>query len=195
MFFLFAGETARVILTVAGDEKINRSTLALDLLSEDGKRLGSAIVSPGRTSGAHFTASFNPPSVPFTLKLKGKTKKGYNFERLSHNVVQPSLFIIRVLYASNEYTIPAGGRTFVMFRVHNNGPPDSFDIRVKDNLNYFQYLRGSPVSVRKRSRGFFSFIMRAPASAPRGKGDEVVVSATSRKSKKTVSQVVRLMVV
>ena len=138
MFFLFAGETARVILTVAGDEKINRSTLALDLLSEDGKRLGLAIVSPGRTSGAHFTASFNPPSVPFTLKLKGKTKKGYNFERLSHNVVQPSLFIIRVLYASNEYTINAGGRTFVMFRVHNNGPPDSFDITLDEKMDLHQ---------------------------------------------------------
>lgn len=62
-----SGETAQVILTVAGNEKINRSALTLELLSEDGKPLGSAIVSPGRTSGAHFTASFNPPSVPFTL--------------------------------------------------------------------------------------------------------------------------------
>ena len=130
LFVVFAGEKAHVILTVAGNEKMDRSTLALDLLSEDGKRLGSAIVSPGRTSGAHFTASFNPPAVPFTLKLKGMTKKGYKLERLSHNVVQPSLFIIRVLYVSNEYTIPAGGRTFVMFRVHNNGPNDIFDIRV-----------------------------------------------------------------
>ena len=43
-------------------------------------------------------------------------------------MAQPSLFIIRVLFGSNEYTIPAGGQTFVMITVHNNGPSDFFDI-------------------------------------------------------------------
>ena len=93
--FLVTGEKANVIITVAGNEKINKKTLKLDLLREDGALIGQALVSPRGTSGAHFTSSFDPPSVPFTLKLKGKTKKGYNFERLSHNVVQPSPFIIR----------------------------------------------------------------------------------------------------
>ena len=93
--FLFAGEKANVIITVSGNEKINKKTLKLDLLRKVGALTVQALVSPRGTSGAHFTSSFDSTSVPFTLKLKGKTKKGYNFERLSHNVVQPSPFIIR----------------------------------------------------------------------------------------------------
>ena len=151
-------------------------------------------MSPRGASGAHFTSSFDPPSVPFTLKLKGKTTKGYYFERLSHNVVQPSPFIIRVLYARNEYTLPAGRSTSVTFTLHNNGMYQGFDIKVKDRLKYFRYLRRSTIFVPRRRRSFFTFIMRAPASAPRGKGDEVVVSVTGRKSKRTVREAVRLMV-
>lgn len=189
------GEKANVIITVAGNEKINKRTLKLDLLRENGALIGQALVSPRGTSGAHFTSSFDPPSVPFTLKLRGKTKNGYNFERLSHNVVQPSPFILRVLRARNEYTIPVGRSTSVTFTLHNNGMYQGFDIKVKDRLKYFRRLRRSTVFVPRGRRSFFTFIMKAPSSAPRGKGVEVVVSVTGRKSKRTVREAVRLMVV
>ena len=91
-----------VILTVAGANKIHKKSLSLDLMSMDDRRLGTAAVTPHGSSGAHFSATFSPPSAPFKLKFKGMTKKGYSFERLSRNAVHPSHALIRVLYVRNE---------------------------------------------------------------------------------------------
>ena len=123
-----------VILTVAGANKINKTSLSLDLMSMDGRRLGRAAVIPHGSSGAHFSAAFSPPSARFKLKLKGLTKKDNSFERISHNTVHPSHALIRVLYARNEYTIPAGGSGFVMFVVYNTGATEIFDIKFSNSL-------------------------------------------------------------
>ncbi|XP_068757745.1 uncharacterized protein [Montipora capricornis] len=187
-------ETARVVITVAGNAKINRNTLKLDLISEDGRRLTTATVTPRGRSGAHFSANFSCPAVPFALKLRGKTKKGYNFQRRSHNIVHPSNTLIRVIYARNDYTIPAGRSSLVTFLMHNNGPKETFDIKAKDRLKYVQHLRRSSITVRQRRTSFFSVVLKAPLSASPGKGDELLVTAKGRKSKKTVSLLVRLMV-
>ena len=164
-------------------------------MSKAGNRLGTTTVTSHGTSGAHFSASFIPPSVPFKLKLRGKTEKGYSFERNSRNIVHPSHALIRVLYARNEFTIPAGKSGFVMFLVYNTGPTEVFDIKIKDRLNYVHRLLRSSITVRQGRKSFFSVSFRAPSSAKRGKGDEVLATITGRTSKKTVGHVVRLMVV
>lgn len=184
-----------VIVTIAGSNKINKNGLNLDFMSKNGRRLGTAAVTPRGTSSAHFTSSFTPPSVPFKLKLRGKTKAGYNFERTSRNIVHPSHALIRVLYARNEFTVPAGGRGFVVFVVHNTGPTEMFDIKVKDRLKLVRRLRRSYIIVRRDRQSFFSVTFKAPRSAVRGKGDEVLATITGRKSKKTVGHVVMLMIV
>lgn len=184
-----------VILTVAGADKISKTSLSLDLMSMDERRLGTAAVTPHGSSGAHFSATFTPPSAPFKLKLKGMTKKGYSFERNSHKTVHPSHALIRVLYARNEYTIPAGGSGFVMFVVYNTGATEIFDIKVKDRLKYVAHLRRTSITVRQGRKSFFSVTFKAPSSAPRGGSDEVLATITGRTSKKTVGHVVRLMVV
>jgi len=189
------GQKALVIITVAGAKTVNKKTLNLDFMSKDGKRLGTTTVTPRGTNGAHFSASFIPPSVPFKLKLRGKTQKGYSFERNSRNMVHPSHALIRVLYARNEFTIPAGRRGFVMFVVYNTGPTERFDIKVKDRLKYVSRLRRSSITVRQGRKSFFSVFFQAPSSAERGKGDDVLATITGRTSKKTVGHVVRLMVV
>lgn len=195
IYFCLIGKKAVVILTVAGANKINKKSLSLDLMSMDEKRLIRAAVIPHGSSGAHFSASFTPPSEPFKLKLRGKTKKGYSFERNSHSTVHPSHALIRVLYARNEYTIPAGGSGFVMFVVYNTGPTEIFDIKVKDRLKYVAHLRRTSITVRQGRKSFFSVTFKAPSSAPRGGSDEVLATITGRTSKKTVGHVVRLMVV
>lgn len=163
-------------------------------MSKDGKRLGTTTVTPRGTIGAHFSASFIPPSVSFKLRLRGKTQKGYNFERNSHNVVHPSHALIRVLYARNEFILPAGGSGFVVFVVYNNGPTEIFDVKVKDRLKYVSHLRRTSITVRQGRKSFFSVTFSAPSSAERGKGEEVLATITGHTSKKTVGQVVRLMV-
>ena len=187
------GKKAVVILTVAGANKINKNSLSLDLMSMDERGLKTAAVTSHGSSGAHFSATFTPPAEPF--KLKGMTNKGYNFERLSRNAVHASHALIRVLYARNEYTIPAGGNGFVMFVVYNTGATEIFDIKVKDRLKYVAHLRRSYITVRQGRKSFFSVSFKAPSSAPRGGSDEVLATITGRTTKKTVGHVVRLMVV
>ena len=149
---------------------------------------------PRGTSGAQFSASFSCPAVPFIMKLRGKTNRGFNFERMSHNIVHPSNTLIRVIYARNDYTIPAGRSSLVTFLMHNNGPKETFDIKAKDRLKSVQHLRRSSITVRQRRTSFFSVVLKAPLSASPGKGDELLVTAKGRTSKKTVSLLVRLMV-
>ena len=186
---------AVVILTIAGVKKINDNSLSVDLMSKDGKRLGTTTTKPHGTSGAHFSATFTPPSVPFMLKLKGKTKKGLSFERYSRNPVHPSHALIRVLYARNDYTVPARGSGFVMFVVYNTGRTERFDISVKDRLKFAAPLRRPFITARKDRRNFFSVTFKAPSSASRGTHNEVLVTITGRTSKTTVGHVVRLLVV
>ena len=161
----------------------------------NGRRLGTAPVTARGRSNAHFSASFDSPSVPFRLKLRGTTKKGNRFERYSRNIVHPSHALIRVLYARNEFTIPAGGSGYVLFVVHNTGPTEMFDIKITNRLKLVHHLRRSSFTVRRGRRSYISVTFKAPSSVEAGKGAEVLATVTGRTSKKTVGHVVRLMIV
>ena len=160
----------------------------------NGKLLGTAPVKPVGTSGAHFSASFTPPSVDFKLMLKEKTKKGNQFERNSHSVAKPSTLLIRVAYAKEECTVPAKGNGFVMFIVHNNGPTEVFDIHAKDTEKLQSTLTRSTITVRKGRTSFFSVSFKAKSPASPGGTDAVRVTVTGKTSKTTANQVVTLMV-
>lgn len=164
-------------------------------MSKKGKRLGTVQLIPRGKRSAHFSASFTPPSSPFKLKLRGKTKRGYSLERSSRSIVHPSHALIRVVYARNEFTVPAGGRGFVLFVVYNTGRTERFDIKIKNTMGFVHYLRRSSIFVRQGRKNYFSVTFRAASSAKRGKGGEVLATITGQTSKKTVGQVVRLMVV
>lgn len=164
-------------------------------MSQDGKRLHTATAKPHGTKGVHFSASFIPPTVAFMLKVKGKTKTGRVFERYGRNTVYPSHALIRVQYARNEYTVPAGGSGFVMFVAYNNGRTESFAISVKDHLKFAVPLRRSTITVHKDRKRFFSVRFKAPRSATRGAQNDVLVTITGRTSKTTAGHAVRLMVV
>lgn len=181
-------------MIVTEAEKLDGASLAVTLLSMDGKPLGTASVKPVGTSGAHFSASFTPPSVPFRLMLKGKTKRGNKFQRNSHTVAKPSNVLIRVSYAKEEYTVPAKGNGFVMFIVHNNGPTEVFEIDVKDTERFHPTLTRSTITVRKGRKSFFSVSFKAKSPASPGGADAVLVTVTGRTSKTTSGHVVTLMV-
>lgn len=189
------GQKALVIITVAGAEKINKNALHLDWTNNEGKRFGTVPLVPRGKGSAHFSASFTPPSSPFKLKLRGKTKRGYSLERSSRRIVHPSHALIRVLYAKNEFTVPAGGRGFVLFVVYNTGPTEKFDIKIKNTMGFVHNLRRSSILVRRGRKSYFSVTFRAGSAAKRGKAGEVLATIKGQTSKKTVGQVVRLMVV
>ena len=186
-----------VILTVAGSNKINSRSLTLDLMSMDGRRLSTTTVTPQGSSGAHFSASFTPPSAPFKLKLRGTTKEGNSFERKSHNTVHPSHVLIRVVWASNDYTIPTTGISWkiVSFTVHNRGPGDVFDVQVKNLKFVSPHNFPKSIPVFQGSEYFFSVEFTPPSSSARGENEVMLLTLTGRTSGKTFRKFVRLMII
>lgn len=171
------------------------SSLSLEILGEVGKALKTATVRPVGTGGAHFSASFITPSVPFKLQLKGKTKKNYDFERNSQSTVIPSHVVVRVLYARNEFTVPKSSYEYVMFFVYNTGATEVFDYKVKNTskLKAQIYSRSSAVVFQNRL-AFFAVRFTATPSAVPGAADNVLVTVTGRTTKVSDSHLVSLMV-
>ena len=190
-----AGKSAHTILIVKASDKIRDTSLSLEFLTEDGKVLSTTSVSPVGKSGAHFSASFSTPTVPFRLKLRGKTKKNYDFERSSRSIVHPSHALVRVLYARHEFTVPIRGRELVIFFVYNSAATEIFDLKVKDSSKFNALVLSSAVRVYKDRSGFFFVYFSAKSTATSGAADNVIVTATGRTSKVSVNHVFSLMVV
>ncbi|KAL9985054.1 hypothetical protein ACROYT_G007411, partial [Oculina patagonica] len=149
-----AGKSAHAILIVRATDKIRSTSLILEILSKDDKVLSNTTVTPIGTSGAHFMASFATPTVPFKLKLRGKTKKNFNFERNSANIVHPSRVLVRVLYARSEFTVPIRGRGLVIFFVYNTDSTEIFKFKVEDSSTFDATVLRPQVRVYKNRSGF-----------------------------------------
>lgn len=188
------GKPAHVILIVRAVNKIQPASLNLDIVEEDGKVLSTASVLPVGTSGAHFSATFSTPTVPFKLQLKGKTKKNFDFERNSQHTVTPSHVVVKVLYARNEFTVPKSGNEFTMFFAYNTGATEVFDFKVKSTSNFKAQSSRSSARIYRDRLAFFSARFTATPSAVRGAADRVLVTVTGRTTHVTASYLVSLMV-
>ena len=182
-------------MIIRGTDKINRTSLNLEIASKDGTVLGNTSVNLIGKSGDHFWARFPTPTVPFKLKLKGKTKKNYDFERNAGNIVHPSHAVVRVLYARNEFTVPLRGRSLVLFFVYNTGSKEIFDFKVKDSSTFNVSVYRPAVRVYTNRSGFFRAMFSAKPTATTGDTDSVLVTATGRTSKVSVNHMFSLMVV
>ena len=180
---------------MAGSEKVDTSSVCLELITTDGTRISDVTLQT--RDNIHFTASITPRSgQPFKLKLKGTTLGGNSFERISRQTIKPTTAVLRGKYASNDYTLPLGTITIVHFQLCNFGASEYFDVKVvKDKLGYV-------VTPNVRSRRVFKgrctiLSIRARATSPQDveKTNTVFLIAKGRTSKVVVSQAVRLFVV
>ena len=176
-------------------DRIRSTPLSVDILSEDGTVLNTTSVSPVGTSGAHFSALFYTPTVPFRLRLRGKTKRNFDFERSSRNIIHPSHVLVGVLYTRGEFTVPIRGRELVTFFVYNTASPETFEFKVKESLVFDALVSIPAVRVHKNRSGFFFVYFSAKSTATSGAADNVIVTATGRTSKVTVNHMFSLMVV
>ena len=100
-FFPFLGKRNKVVITVAGSEKVIPSSLRLDLITPEGTKISDVTLQTA--DRVHFTSSFTPRvSQPFKFKLRGTTRGGNAFERISHQTIKPTTVVLRGKYASNE---------------------------------------------------------------------------------------------
>ena len=113
------------------------NTLRLQLITTEGNHISD--VTLHQVELGYFTANITlPTSVrEFKLKLKGTTRGGFPFERISHQTIKPTTAVLRNKYASNDYTLPLGRITFVYFQLCNFGHTEYFKIvYVRDKMGY-----------------------------------------------------------
>lgn len=189
------GKPAHVILIVRAVNKIQPASLNLDIVGEGGEVLNTTSVRSVGAGGAHFSATFPTPTVPFKLQLKGKTKKNFDFERNSQHTVTPSHVVVKVLYARNEFTVPKSGNEFTMFFAYNTGPTEEFAFKVKNTSNIEAHYPKSMAHIYRDRMAFFTVRFTATPSAVRGAADRVLVSVTGQTTNVTASYPVSLMVV
>ncbi|PFX21152.1 von Willebrand factor A domain-containing protein 7 [Stylophora pistillata] len=189
------GKLNKMLITVAGSEKLNTSSLHLELITPEGARISDVTLQT--TDKVHFTASFTPlTSQPFKLRLSGITRGGNTFERISRQKIKPSSTLLRVKHASNDYTLPLGRVTFVHFEICNFGATEYFDVTVvKDRMGLIITQRISPKHVIQGHCAIISVRARATRPQDVDKTDNVFLIAKGRSSKVLASQGVRLFIV
>ena len=190
---------------MAGSEKLNSSSLLLQLISTEGNLISDVTLRPQNQGDRHFIASFNPHAnfPSFRLKLKGVTRDGYHFERISRKTARPTTAVLRVKYASNLSTLPLGRTTFIHFLVCNFGATEIFHIEVlKDRLGYV-LRQGRRRNPKRRKAGklvikgrcvVFFVHAKATRSEDVGKTDSIYFILKGQKSKVVISQTVHLLV-
>ena len=194
LFLTYLGRYAHVILIVRHADKIQPSSLFLNILKEDGSVLRTASVRPtGTTSGAHFTATFATPSAPFKLQLRGRTKKNFKFERNSETTVQPSNVMVKALYSGSEFTVPKYNNESIMFFVYNTGPTEIFDVSVEGTSMLNAHYRRPLLIYQDRLAIINVYFTASPLAVP-GTAESVIVTVTGRTLKAISRTVVTLMV-
>lgn len=158
------------------------NSLIVDVIRVD----DGAIIKRASLSG--ITASFQPPSVPFKLRLRGLTASGFPFERISRKVIRAKSTIIRMVYNRNYLTLPRGrARLPVRFAIHNNGPTTHFDYRLSTTVAGVTIAqpRTSRFPVSSGKYRYFSARITVPSRLSPGTLVPVLVTAKKRSSRKT----------
>ncbi|CAH3164627.1 unnamed protein product [Porites lobata] len=185
----------KIIISVAGSEKLDKSSLRLQLVTTEGKYISDLTLQP--QDQGRFLVDFNAHAhgQPFKLKLKGMTQKGYPFERISHKIHKTTTAILRGTYASNYYTLTLGRTTFIRFQLCNFGATETFDFLVaKDTRRYVFRRRLSPKRVIKGRCVYISIFAKATRSEDVGKTDAVFIILKGRISRTVISETVHLLV-
>ena len=175
-------------------DKVQSSSLYLNILKEDGSVLRTASVRPaGTRTTAHFSATFVTPSAPFKLQLRGKTKKNFDFERNSKITIQPSHVMVKAIYSGSEFTVPKHTNELVMFLVYNTGVTEMFDVSVEGTSVFNAHYQRSHLVYKDRLAFIDVYFSASPLAAP-GTAEGALVTVTGRTSKATAKTVVSLMV-
>ena len=190
----FSGKTAHVILIVRGAEKLQPSSLKLNILSTDGRPLHTTSLRQVGGDGVHFSASFPTPAEAFNMQLKGKTKKNFQFERNSQSTVEPSHVVVKLMYARNEFTAPKSSYEFAMFFILNSGATEKFKFQIKETVNFKAEYSASLITVYQNRYAVVRVRFIAKSSAVPGSVDQLFVTVTGETSKVTARNIVSLMV-
>lgn len=145
--------------------------------------------------GIRHSFKFFPPNQVFKIKLKGRTKKGHGFERISHSPIKPETLIVKVLFARNDYTLTQGGTGYVIFTIENYGESEVVDITSFGSMGTVERQSRNEARVRKGRKTSFSVSFRGKTKATTGVTVTIVVSVKGRNSGSKAVMSVPLLVV
>ncbi|XP_067023629.1 hemicentin-2-like [Acropora muricata] len=188
-----AGKLNRLVITLAGSEKVDNSSLRLQLITKDGDHIRDATLQS--RDGVHFTTSVIPSARVFKLKLRGNTRSGTPFQRISSQIIEPTKVLLRVWSASNDYTLPHNGITFVHFLLCNHGHSERFQVTVRDRLGYLVTRRIGNRIARRNSCPILAVLARATRTEDIGKIESIFIMVKGTKSGTIASTIVQLFVV
>ena len=191
--FFYLGKLNTLVITLAGSEKVDNSSLRLQLITKDGSHISDVTLQP--RDSVHFSASVIAPAQVFKLKLQGNTRSGRPFQRISRQIIEPSKVLLRVWSASNDYTLPHNGTTFVHFQLCNHGDRERFQVTVKDRLGYLVTRRIGSGIARRNSCRILAVRARSTRTEDIGKIDSIFLMVKGTKSGTVASTIVQLLVV
>ena len=183
-------------MTVGGIKYLNPSSLYLDVLETTGKVLLKGIkLHPKGKSGVHFEASFEPPGKkPFKLALKGNTKSGRSFSRLSKHEIKSESALLRILYGRREFTVTPGIPTFVLLGLHNNYKNDEHFVISASSDDGKTQVSVNKLFVKRKRMNFVVVHFRPSTGLVTGQTAIVRVTAKGELSKIQITTFVRLLV-
>ena len=194
IFIIFyLGKLNTLVITLAGSEKVDSSTLRLQLISKDGSHISDVTLQP--RDSVHFSASVVAPAQVFKLKLRGNTRSGSPFQRISRQIIEPSKVLLRVWSASNDYTLPHNRNTVVHFQLCNYGDRERFQVTVKDRLGFLVTRRIGSRMARRNSCPTLPVRARATRTEDIGKIDSIFIMVKGTRTGTVASSMVQLFVV
>ncbi|XP_048581792.1 von Willebrand factor A domain-containing protein 7 [Nematostella vectensis] len=188
------GRSIKLVITVAGADKVNRETVTLELINKQGGHVRDVPLRSVDAAGVRYLAIFTPPSTSYKLKLKGSTKTGRDFERVSRNIVEPKSMLLRILDSVTDFTISPGRRTSIMFQMFSAAPSrKTIEVSVIDKKKIGRVSRSTRTITPGRSI-FIPISFLAPRGTPVGETITAVVTVTVEGTGERVSQAVQLIV-
>ncbi len=170
---------------ISNVELLNRASLEVDILDRHGATLSSG-VKLQMLGGGSFEAKLLAPTQKFKIALKGRTKRNYEFKRLSNRFSEAQSAVMVVVSAGEEFTASvSGGGSKIIAYMYNQEDADQFTFQGVANYGSISADTAS-VTIQKASNTTVEFTYRLHSSASLhvGKTDTVVLKAIGARGAK-----------
>eukprot|EP00795_Rhopilema_esculentum_P012478 gene12478-3161_t len=193
-----AAPKSSMVLQVSGLDQVNRDSLRVSIVNEEGKTIKgniglSSIV--GTMSG--LLAKFDTPEGKFKVLFSGITNDGENFQRLSRVSYEKTVAALLLLKAGKDGTTSASHRSSsIDVYVYNQGSSQQYSFSAKANKGNVTPNAGNHfLQQGKNSTVSFTYLPPAQAASMIGKLVTVTVIATGSVNNKQVQLEVPMLVV
>ena len=197
ILFNVGGEVT-LMVQLSGNGLVDHKSLVTAITNENGQVLSAdiALKSIGGSAGI-FQAKINPPAGKFKFLLKGQTKKGSKFQRMSQASFEATDTVLATISAGNEFTASASkGSIRVNLYIYNKGSSQNY--RFVATSSHGSISADSSllmVSGGKNSTASFTYNLPSNARSLVGKTTNVAITATGQSSSKKVQAAFALLFV